>query len=121
MSNLGWYQIFTTNAKKVGGAKNLMGMLIGSGAVLGVSGTILTQKVIKLVKRKNTREPFVYLDNRVLVVSMEYKDKYGLILKPGDKFRVLEKDNDSVLIEKVGDENNPYWTSSLTLKKISDY
>lgn len=35
MSNLGWYQILTTLAKKVGGTKQLIGLLIGSGALLG--------------------------------------------------------------------------------------
>ena len=33
MSNLGWYQIMTTMAKKVGGPLKLAGLLVGGGAV----------------------------------------------------------------------------------------
>ncbi len=41
MSNLGWYQILTTLAKKDGGPKQLIGLLIGSGALLG-GGAVAT-------------------------------------------------------------------------------
>ena len=35
MSNLGWYQILTSMAKKVGGPKQLVGMILGGGVLLG--------------------------------------------------------------------------------------
>ena len=45
----------------------------------------------------------------------------NLVFKLGDKFKVLEFDGDAVLIEKIGDSNNPYVASSEFLGKISNY
>ena len=38
-----------------------------------------------------------------------------------DKFRVLNRDMDSILIEKLGDDNNPYFVSAEFLKKVSEF
>ena len=38
-----------------------------------------------------------------------------------DTFKVLEIDGDAALIEKIGDENNPYFVSGCFLESISDY
>ena len=35
MGNLGWYQLMTTVAKKVGGPKRLFALVLGGGAILG--------------------------------------------------------------------------------------
>ena len=45
----------------------------------------------------------------------------GLEFKIGDQFRVLESDKDAILIEKIGDNNNPYFVSAELLKNISDF
>lgn len=45
----------------------------------------------------------------------------GVILESGDSFNVLESDGEAVLIEKIGDSNNPYLVSSELLEEISDY
>ena len=45
----------------------------------------------------------------------------GLKFKIRDQFRVLETDKDAVLIEKIGDDNNPYFVSEEMLKNISNY
>lgn len=48
-------------------------------------------------------------------------DSQGLTFKTGDKIRVLETADDAVLIEKVGDKNNPYFVSADFLKTITTY
>lgn len=47
--------------------------------------------------------------------------KIKLKLKLGDQITVLAADDDSILIEKNGDQNNPYFVSSEFLKECSDY
>ena len=39
MSNLGWYQLMTTWAKKVGGPKQFMAMIFGAGAAAAASAS----------------------------------------------------------------------------------
>jgi hypothetical protein len=48
-------------------------------------------------------------------------DSDGLVFKVGDKYRILDRDGDSILIEKFGDDNNPYFVSAEFLKKISEF
>ena len=49
------------------------------------------------------------------------KSNEGLQFAVGDTFRVLEIAADAVLIEKIGDPNNPYFVSSDLLHSISDF
>ena len=52
MSNLGWYQVMTTAAKKIGGPLKLAGLVWGSGIVIG-GGTVLGgQAVAKKIGKK---------------------------------------------------------------------
>lgn len=121
MSNLGLYQVMTTLAKKVGGPLNLAGLLVVGGAALG-SGTVVGgQKVAKKVKqyrdkKKRTEESAIAYE-----VHADGKSNEGLVFKVGERFRVLENDGDAVLIEKIGDKQNPYFVSGKFLASISDY
>lgn len=47
--------------------------------------------------------------------------KIKLTLKVGDQITVFANDNDSILIIKNGDENNPYFVSSDFLRDYTDY
>lgn len=121
MSNLGWYQILTTLAKKVGGPKQLMGLLIGSGALLGVgavsAGSALKKKITsEIEKKRNTEKAAV-----IYTVSVEGTSNEGLHFKVGDKFKVLDNDGDAGLVEILGDNNSPYFVSLKYLSSISDY
>ena len=42
-------------------------------------------------------------------------------LNVGDAYRILESDGESVLIEKIGDTNNPYFVSADFLRSVSDF
>lgn len=121
MSNLGWYQILTTMAKKVGGPRKLVGLLVGGGAVAGAGamagGVAIKNKVAKkLDEKKREAEAAI-----IHTVTTEGQSNEGLLFKIGDQFKVLEVDGDAALIEKLGDSNNPYFVSADFLKSISDY
>ena len=121
MSNLGWYQILTTLAKKVGGPKQLIGLLIGSGALLG-GGTVATVSALKkkitseLEQKRNTEKASV-----IYTVCVEGTSNEGLHFKVGDKFKALDNDGDAGLVEILGDSNSPYFVSLKYLSSISDY
>lgn len=119
MSNLGWYQIMTTLAKKVGGPKRLA-LLIATGGYavirLGEAGVTKVVRNIHVEKKaKNGVELKEY------VVKKEGTSNEGVMFNVGNTFRVLEADGDAVLVEIVGDDNNPYFVDAGLLKEISDY
>lgn len=120
MSNLGGYQRLTTIAKKVGGPTNLVLLIAGSGAVVYKGGEILVRKAIKNVNKlyaENTSE----ISSQIYIVNKQGVSNENLVFELGDRFKVLEFDGDAVLIEKIGDSNNPYVVSSEFLEKISNY
>ena len=47
--------------------------------------------------------------------------KIKLVLKTGDQIAILAADDDSILIVKNGDEDNPYFVSADFLMGCSDY
>lgn len=122
MSNLGDYQRMTILAKKVGGPKNLAGIIAGAGVVVGVAvckGRMIVAE--KINKKKNKEKLTGTSDSIVYSVTVDGVSDDGLEFKIGDQFRVLETDKDVVLIEKIGDNNNPYFVSVEFLEKISNY
>lgn len=122
MSNLGWYQTLTTAAKAVGGPKKLVGLVFVGGAAAGIGGIILIQKAVKAIKNKINKQNTHYIKNgKIFVVRTEGMDSNGLLYKVGDNYRILNRDADSILIEKFGDDNNPYFVSAEFLKEVSDF
>ena len=121
MSNLGLYQTMTTMAKAVGGPLNLAGCVAGGGALAGAGLTatiiLIMQKVAEKQeeRQREAETAFVY------TVHRDGQSNEGLVFKTGDQFKVLFVHDDAVLIEKLGDSNNPYFVSSELLKAISDY
>lgn len=118
MGNLGGYQRLTTAAKKVGGPKNLVLIIAGMGAV----SEFLVERSIKEIRKKKSKKRII-VDANIKQYSVK---KYGisnegLEFEVGDRLILLEVDGDAVLIEKDGDENNPYFVSAELLKEISDY
>ena len=112
MSNLGQYQVITVLSKKVGGPKVL-------GILTAVAGYLVfrpieagIKHVYKAISNKMQKNYPVYS------VDSAGTDTQGLAFNIGDQFRVLEKDKNTILIEKIGDNNNPYYVDSEFLKKI---
>ncbi len=121
MSNLGWYQWITTTSKKVKGPLNFMGLLVGGGFAIGVGATAAVNyarekiSVVKEEKKKAGEAAIIY------TVTSLGKSNEGLEFNVGEQFRVLERDGDAVLIEKLGNQDNPYFVSAKFLSSISDY
>jgi hypothetical protein len=55
------------------------------------------------------------------VVTSTGTDSSGLVLSEGDSYQVLYSDEDMVLVEKIGDTNNPYMVSPEFLRSVSNY
>lgn len=85
-----------------------------TGAVIG---GIVTNKYRDIKHKKNKQKDLgtynVRKDSEI--------QKIGLKLKSGDRIRVLATDEDSILIEKIGDKNNPYFVSFDFLKDYFNY
>lgn len=126
MSNLGGYQVLTTLAKKVGGPDKLVTLLVGGGAVAGgivVKGGEFVVKKGKqaIAKSKEKKNDSAIRKDVIYTVERDAESNEGLEFKVGDRFRVLEYDGDAILIELIGNDNNPYFVSGEVLKEISDY
>ncbi len=118
MSNLGAYQWMTTAAKKVGGPVNLILLTGAAGAAFYKGGEVIVKKCVKTYKATKLA---IEEGKNLYEVTSDGRSNEGLEFIAGDKFRVLEADGNSVLIEKVGDTNNPYFVSADILRSISDY
>ena len=121
MGNLGWYQLLTTMAKKVGGPKRLIGLFVGSGALAGggivAGGNYVKNKINSALEKKKQDAASA----KEYTVKTEGKSNEGVLFRIGDVFKVLEMDGDVGLVEKVGDKNSPYYVSLRFLSSISDY
>lgn len=117
MGNLGWYQLMTTVAKKVGGPKCLIALLLVSGAILDRGAVAIKRKVAQELDRKSQDKAA----SVIYTVSQEGSSNEGLRFEVGETFKVLETDGDAGLIEKIGDANNPYFVSLKFLQSISNY
>lgn len=126
MSNLGGYQVLTTLAKKIGGPGKLVALITGGGAVVG--GIVVKSGEFAIKMGKKTIAKYRENNNNlresaqiIYTVKQNGKSNEGLKFKVGDTFRVLESDGDAILIEVIGNENNPYFVSKDLLRQISDY
>lgn len=120
MGNLGWYQLMTTVAKKVGGPKQLLALVAAGGYVIIRGVEAGGKKVIKLVKKDNKEKS----TSKVLPAYkfiIDGKDDKGLIFSSGDVFYVAARHDDVILIEKEKDDNNPYFVSVDWLMKASSF
>ncbi|MGO3874432.1 MAG: hypothetical protein ACTJHQ_11440, partial [Lacticaseibacillus paracasei] len=118
--NLGWYQLMTTVAKKVGGPKQLLALVAAGGYVIIRGVEAGGKKVIKLVKKDNKEKS----TSKVLPAYkfiIDGKDDKGLIFSSGDVFYVAARHDDVILIEKEKDDNNPYFVSVDWLMKVSSF
>ena len=119
MGNLGFYQTMTTFAKALGGPEKAV-------AVVGVVG----YGVFRTIEAGGRRVYRVVVEKRsaanaapdgLFTFAVAAEPGGGLMFHVGDQFRILERDGDAVLIEVLGDANNPYFVSSAVLKSVSDF
>ena len=119
MGNLGMYQRMTTWSKILGGPVKFMIFLCCSGAVVAApiaySFGLKKGKEEKRKVDKNNEFPAVFMVKKT-GVSNE-----GVEFRVGDRFRVIGRDMESVLIEIIGNDNNPYFVHADFLEQISDF
>ena len=118
MSNLGGYQWLTTMAKKVGGPEKLVALIMAGSVVAYKGSEIAVKKLISAIKKSKSKAEE---KGPVYNVTAFGESNEGLIFNTGDAFFVLETDDDAILIEKIGDLNNPYFVDRKLLNEISDY
>lgn len=121
MGNLGLYQTMTTVAKRVGGPLGLVAVIAGAGATLGVAVEHSGKAIMNVVKQKRKGRKKGHETETLYRVNTFCNAGGGLILRPDNTFRALERDGDAVLIEVLGGTNNPYFVSAELLSKVSDY
>lgn len=123
VGNLGNYQRMVELAKRAGGPGYL---LIAAGTVgygvfrLGEFGLKAGIRALRSARdsRANTDRDS---DLRVFLVASRADGGRGLTLQPEDRFRVIAQDGDAVMIEVIGDDNNPWFVSAQLLESISDF
>jgi len=122
VSNLGGYQKITSLAKKVGGPMNLI-LIVASGGYAIIRGAeVSIKKIVKTVREKNSKNNILSKNEDIIFeVYADGEDGSGLKFYVGDKYKILESDGDAILIEKLGDNDNPYFVSGNFLKTISGY
>ena len=97
-------------------------MLAGTtGAAIYKGGEIALKQCLKAIKAHKAKKLATETNEKLHEVISPDKSNEGLEFAIGDQFRVLDMDGNSVLIEKIGDRNNPYFVSAELLHKISDY
>jgi len=123
VGNLGWYQTMTTVAKALGGPGKALA-IVGTGIALAGYG------VVRGIETGGKKLYRVVVENRsapcptkgqIFVVVADGEAGGGLTLTAGDEFRVLECDGDAILVEVLGDADNPYFVSGELLGSISDF
>lgn len=126
MSNLGGYQDAVRLIKALGGPNRAA--VVGL-AVVGTTGYGVLRMAEAGGKRgigalksaiKKRNAP-CELEDRVFTVRTDGTDDQGLEFKLGAEYKVLECIDDAVLIELVGDDDNPHIVSVAFLTTISDF
>ena len=118
MGNLGGYQILTTVAKKLGGPGRLVAVTMAGGYVVFRTAEAAGKTIYQKVKEIRTE----HIERiKTYTVITDATDQQGMVFKKGDRFNVLESDGDAILIELIGNKNNPYFVSKEFLKDISDF
>ena len=117
MSNLGAYQTMTTTAKKFGGPYGLAAFIALAGYGVGKLIEISVKTGARYLRAKKKPDQ----PKQLIEVTSVGTDGSDLAFRDGDSYRVLYSDTDMVLIEKVGDANNPYMVSPDFLRTVSNY
>lgn len=125
MGNLGGYQWITTFIKSMGGPAKAAKYVVGAAGLIFVAGGAAYaggERAIKAFKtRLEKRAVPCAMQGKTFTVVSEADAGGGLVLRAGNEVRVLECDDDAILVEVVGEANNPYVVSGELLKSVSDF
>jgi hypothetical protein len=118
------YQHLTTIAKKIGGPRVLLVAVAAGGALAGKASEVGVKAVVRKarsIKQTLDARAEAAAMSRVYRVAEDADAGGGLRLQTGDELRVLARDHDAILIEVVGNANNPWYVSGDLLASISDF
>jgi hypothetical protein len=119
LSNLGLYQTMATVAKKVGGPAKFLG-LVGVAGYIVVRGLEAGTKKLHKTRIAGREKKLSFATEKFVFEAItDGKDDCGLEFKVGERYRILERDAEAMLIEKLGDAQNPYFVSEDFLVAIS--
>ncbi|KQQ05905.1 hypothetical protein ASG06_05045 [Rathayibacter sp. Leaf185] len=126
VGNLGNYQRLVSLAKATDGPVKLaIYVVAGSVAVGTIIGTAAGPTIKKglheatqTVKRIVKPAP---LSGHVYTVFQDAEGDTAPELRAGDQFRVIEQHGDAIVIELLGDAENPYVKSGELLESVSDF
>lgn len=119
IGNLGDYQRLSIAAKAVGGPKNLFLLVSGASAVVATTTGLSVKNAID--KYKQNKKLQKEAESLYFTVSSSGTDNQGLSLNRSDKFRVLDRNKDIILIDVLDRNDNPFYVSSDFLRDISDF
>jgi len=112
MANFKHYQFVSTVSKRFGGPVNfLLCVAIGGYFVIRTGESVVKKLLINKTQ---------YKTQPIYSISKSFTEG-DLILNIGDKIRILDNNEDCILIEKIGDKNSPYFILGDTLKEISNF
>ncbi len=125
MGNLGGYQDITKFIKAIGGPAVAAKYAAAAAGIIFVAGGAVYaggEKAIKTIRHRiETRAvPCIWV-GQVFTVNSDADAGAGLILQNGDEVRILECDSDTLLVEVIGNADNPHAISGELLQSISDF
>lgn len=125
MSNLGGYAWITGFIKSVGGPEKALKYTIAAAGGIFVAGGAAfagAQKGVRLLKEKlEKRASPCPTRGETFKIHTDGEDATGVSLRAGGEFTVLECDGPAILIQILGDADNPYFVSSEFLSMISNF
>ena len=121
MGNLGFYEKMTTLAKKFGGPKKLLAVVVVTSYAVLRPVEAAVKKGVKEVVRAMKKRSAPCATKGLVFRATSDGEASGVKIRVGDEYRVLECDGDAILIEVLGDPNNPYFVASKFLRSISDF
>ena len=117
MNNLGAYKTMTTMAKRFGGPYSLGATVLAMGYV---GGRLVETAIRVAVQHIRTKKETSWCERTIKVTSAG-TDGAGVSVNEGDTYCVLHADSDVVLIQRVGEINNPLVVSPEFLRAVSDF
>lgn len=117
MSNLGAYQTVTTVMKALGGPHRAIPIIAGGLLLTGAGLQAGTAKIVRTLKEGAHAHP---AKDQVFTVTQDGESD-GVRVSVGNSFRVLEGDGDSILVEILGRDDNPFFLSAEFLSTVSNF
>lgn len=122
VGNLGNYLRMVKLAKQVGGPLVLGAVTAVGGWAVGRGAEAGGKAVWRRVRTHDQNRSVEFREcPEYFTVTSSADCGAGLTLHVGDEIRVLERDGDALLVEIVGNNDNPHVVSAEVLRRISDF